>query len=176
MKYALALAGTMALAPPAHAETAIDFRQLPKPLAALLKVTPDCSPLDNVVMEQKGVSRLHLADGTDIYRVPCWQNEANDVQRYFTIVQDVATPLLFAAFTDTAGWTGAAEMFNSRLDETTGDLTAAAKPDASGTCGSTGHWRWRGGAFHLIELRVQPACSGDSAPAQWPIVYSAKEP
>lgn len=157
--------------------TAIDIRQLPKALSQVLKITPDCSPLDNVIMERSGVTRFMLPGGVEFYRVPCWANDRNTVERYFTIDQAGASPLLFATYSERTGWTGTAEMLNSRFDPATLEIAAHGKADGSGTCGRSGRWRWRDGAFRMIELRYQPGCDsgGASDPAQWPVIYKAKE-
>lgn len=158
------------------AVTAVDFRHLPKPLSSLLKITPDCSPLDNVEMEQQGVTRITLPGGAALYRVPCWASEQNLFLRWFTIENDLAVPLLFASYSDKAGWSGMAETPNAKFDPATLELAMQGKADASGMCGSSGIWRWQDGQFRMIELRYQPGCDSAAAgdPAHWPVIYIAK--
>jgi hypothetical protein len=157
--------------------TGIDIRRLPKPLMEVLKLTPDCSPLDNVIMERSGITRISLPDGATLYRVPCWSNDNNTVERYFIIDQGVAVPLLFAIYNDGSGWSGTAEMLSSRFDPTNLELSTQGRADTSGHCGTAGRWRWKDGGFRLVELRYAPGCDSGSAddPAQWPTIFKARD-
>lgn len=165
-----------AFAPPAT-ETITDLSKLPQPLYDLLKLTQDCSPVDNDYMQERGVLRDWLDAQTELYSVPCWSAAYNTIERYFTIAEGVVTPMLFADYGDTIGWTGTAEMINSEYDPASRELYSFSKARGLGDCGSTGLWRWQDRMFRLIEYRFQGDCGGED-PAdidKWPIIFKAKE-
>lgn len=81
--------------------------------------------------------------------------------------------LLFAAFVESIGWTGADTLANVSYDPETRALKAFDKGRGAGDCGQVGQWEWVGAAFRMIEYRAKEECDGSGAgkPENFPIVF-----
>ena len=81
------------------------------------------------------------------------------------------TPLYFAGFDTTHGWSGTDRLFEISYDADAKRLTAQGRVGGAGQCGFQGRWVWRDYAFALEGLRAEKPCGAKGAPAKWPVVF-----
>lgn len=80
-------------------------------------------------------------------------------------------PLLFAAFVEAIGWTGADTLANVTYDPEKRELKAFDKGRGQGDCGQFGIWEWVGAAFRMVEYRAKEECDGVGKAESFPIVF-----
>ena len=109
---------------------------------------------------------------TWVYFLPCTGGAYNLAYRaYVGGSSETFTPLFFAQYDDTLGWTGTDTLFNLDFDTTTLTLSATYLGRGLGDCGTSGIWQWRNYGFALLEYRSKEVCDETGEPGVFPLVY-----
>jgi hypothetical protein len=116
-----------------------------------------------------------LGSGRTLWAIVCSSGATNVGFALFvedpSKVADRFEPQLFAAFTESLGWSGVETLSNVSYDPEKRQLTAIEKGRAAGDCGLYGAWEWVGEAFRMIEYRVKEECDGVGEPSKFPIMF-----
>ena len=109
---------------------------------------------------------------TWIYFLPCTGGAYNLAYlAYVSWRPETYTPLIFAQYDETLGWTGTDILFNVEFNPVNRALSATYLGRGLGDCGTYGLWKWREYGFAMQEFRAKPACDGQGEPGVFPLVY-----
>lgn len=133
---------------------------------------PDCEPFE-VLPHADAVIQAATDEG-HIYFLPCTAGAYNFSYTAWSQSGNYFSQLLFAEYSDFAGWTGTATLVNPDYNAETGILTAFQKGRGIGDCGSFGRWQWTGYNFRMLEYAYKDACDAEGGIESFPIIYSAK--
>ena len=146
-----------------------------------IMVSRDCPVWDEAETDPSFLAEesfaADLGGGRTLWAIVCASGSYNTDFALFvedpSKAADRFDPLLFAAFVESIGWTGAETLTNVTYDPETRQLKAFDKGRGAGDCGQVGEWEWVGAAFRMIEYRAKEECDGSGAgkPENFPIVF-----
>lgn len=142
---------------------------------------PECEPLQDLA-NGRDIAMADLGEGKTLYVMPCWSGAYNFGSKLYVGQNSGAgeefEQLVFAAFSDTLGWSGTTTLVNVSYDETDKTLQTFNKGRGIGDCGSTGLWQWAEYGFRMLEFRYKGACDAEIDDGgeleEFPLVYSAE--
>lgn len=151
---------------------------IPETLRKLM-VARDCPVWDEAETNPSFLAEqsfaAELGAGRTLWAIVCSSGATNVGFALFvedpSKVADRFDPLLFAAFTESLGWSGVETLSNVAYDPEKRRLTAIEKGRAAGDCGVYGAWEWVGEAFRMVEYRVKEECDGVGEPSKFPIMF-----
>ncbi|MCF6302799.1 MAG: DUF1176 domain-containing protein [Devosiaceae bacterium] len=113
-----------------------------------------------------------------IYLIPCSSGAYNTEYKAYEGNADYFTPIYFAQFSETSGWSGTPYIINPDFDYETNILTSRYLGRGLGDCGSAGTWVWHTGyrKFAMLEFSAKEFCDGQGKPGIFPLVFKLKSP
>ncbi len=147
---------------------------LPSAVAALHLAAGDlCDEFDDLPRGAE-IRSFPLGAGATIWIVPCTGGAYNIAYRLYQAEGDDIALLMFADYTEYAGWAATDRLVNVELDPASGRLTSWYLGRGVGDCGSRATWQFDGSRFVLLEFRYKPDCDGQDVP--WPSVFERQAP
>lgn len=152
-------------------------RSVPPQLIVQHTQNPDCDAFEDLPGAHRVITE-QVDEEHYIYLIPCATGAYNSEYKAYEGNDDYFTPVYFAEFSETGGWSGTPFIVNPTYDYDTNILTSKYFGRSLGDCGSAGKWVWDTEyyRFAMLEYRLKERCDGQGEPGVFPLVFKSKSP